>query len=377
MQRDERVRYAPELGVWTIDMGELTAVTPGQEQHVLARAMFIAADAGAALDGCACAPEETHWDGPRLRTPVPPAAHEVARVGGVVVVGHGGRTAVAAMTGQEIQGRVCQLRNVDGEHRAKELTERGGQGLVELHALTQPYPIGAGPLEPLTPDADAPEAWGEGADGEPIRFSAEGFRVSSPGRHLHPEARSALMAYAELAGHVKELGMAAHAAEDAQRTAPRDLRRRVAQAAMSGKPTDAASAAQTLKGLEVQAQAARAVADGMGDALSARRAAVVAAVERNRADWLAYLSGHGRAALGRYQEALAALEAAAEELVLVDTVRANVMAPTGPGGQPFAQVSLLAGRSPVAAAHDFAAEAAQTLAPLGPHGRVEKGVSHA
>lgn len=365
MQREERVRYAPELGVWTIDMGELTAVTMGQVQHTLARAMYFAADAGAALEGCTCAPEETHWDGPRLRTPVVPHVHEVAHLSNLMIVGHGGRTAVAPMSGQEVQGRTCPLRNADGERRARRLVEAGSGGLAELHALTHAYPVGAGPLAPLESSTDTPEAW----DGEPVSFRAEGWKVAAPGRHLHPEVRAALHAYAELAEQAAELGRAAQAAEEANRNAPRDLRREVAQAAVSGTPASATSAAQRLRDLEVEAQAARAVADGMSDALCARRAAVVAAVERNRAEWLSYLSGQGRAALGKLEAAVTALEEAAAEVLLVDTVRANVERPVGTGGQPFAQASLLAGKSPAAVAREYASAAAQTLAPLGPHAR--------
>lgn len=368
---DERVRYSPELGVWTINLSGMTAATTGQAERILGRAMFYARDAGSTLDGCTCDPGDQHWEGPRVRVPTDPHCHDVTQAEGMsgegptrlLVIGHGGRVVVAGVTAQEHQGHPCPLRNEVGERRAKELVERGA--LEELWALTVAYPVGSGPLAPLEPAAEAPEAW----EGEPVRFNAGGFRINVPGRHLHPEVRAALAAYEGLAQQAAELSRAAHDAEEAHRNAPRDLRRQVAQAAVSGKPADAREAAQSLRDLELAAISARAVADGTSDALEARRAAVVAAVEGNRAEWLAYLSGQGRAALGKLEAALTALDEAAQELVLVDTMRSNVERPTAAGGRPLAQgSSLAAGASAaISSGRAFVSQAAQELAPLGRH----------
>ncbi|MEU7172707.1 hypothetical protein ABZ949_14610 [Micromonospora tulbaghiae] len=371
MITDERVRYVPELGVWTVDMTGVTAVMPGQAESILGRAMFFAREAGAALEGCTCDPGDQHWDGPRLRVPTPPHGHHVAQVQGsdsrLIVAGHGGWTRVASMTGQEHQGNPCPLRNVDGEERARELVERGSGGLAELWGLSVAFPEGAGPLQPLEDGQAAPEVW----ESEPVRFSASGLVMSVPGRHVHPGVQSSLAAYRNLALEVAELNRAAREAQERAENAPRDLRREASQAAASGRRADAAKAAQRLRDLEVEAQAAKAVADGTEDALDAARAAVVKGMTEHRAEWLAYLSGQGRAALGRLDAALAELGQALAEVVAVDTMRANVERPMATGGQVFAQASTLSPEvsATLAAGQEVREKAAETLAPLSRYGQ--------
>ncbi|MER5703967.1 hypothetical protein ABT023_18785 [Micromonospora sp. NPDC002296] len=369
MITDERVRYSPELGVWTVDMTGMTAVTPGQTEHILGRAMFHAREAGTALEGCACDPGDQYWDGPRLRVPTTPYGHEVAQAEGhasrLVVVGHGGRTRTAQMSGQEVQGNPCPLRNVAGEHRATALVQRGDGGLTELYGLTVAFPAGAGPLTALTVAEDVPEVW----ESEPVRFRAAGLQVSVPGRHVHPAVQPSLSAYRDLALKAGELNRAARDARQRAENAPRELRREAAQAAISGRTADAAMAAQSLRDLELEADAARAVADGTEDALEATQAAVVKAVEDNRAEWLAYLAGQGRTALTRVDAALTAMDAALAELVAVDAMRANVEKPLHARHQVFAQGSTLSAPadSYLAAAQEVRTKAAETLAPLSRH----------
>ncbi|WP_328366208.1 hypothetical protein [Micromonospora zamorensis] len=364
MIKDERVRYVPELGVWTVDMTGMTAVMSGQAEQILGAAMFHAREVGAALEGCTCDPGDQHWDGPRLRVPTPPHGHHVAEAQGangrLLVIGHGGQVRVAPLTAQEHQGHPCPLRNADGERQAKDLVQRGGGGLTELYGLGVAFPAGAGPLQPVSAE-EAPEVW----ESEPVRFRAAGLQVSVPGRHVHPAVQPSLAAYRDLALRVGELGRAAREARDRAANAPRDLRREATQAAMSGRTTDAAKAAQSIRDLELEAEAAKAVADGTEDALEATQAAVVKAVEDNRAEWLAYLSGQGRAALGRVDAAVAALEAALGELVAVDTMRANVERPLH-ARQVFVQGSTLSSQvgSSLAAAQEVREAAAETLAPL-------------
>ncbi|MFJ1538671.1 hypothetical protein ACIODS_09030 [Micromonospora chalcea] len=364
MIRDERVRYSPELGVWTVDTTGMTAVSPGQAERILGWAMFQAREAGAALEGCTCDPGDQFWDGPERRVPTPPHAHPVAQARGadsrLMVIGHGGRIQVAPGTGQERQGRQCPLQNQAGEHRAEALVQRGG--LTELWGLTVAFPIGAGPLQPLDASQAAPEVW----KSEPVSFSAAGLRVDVPGRHVHPAVRPSLAAYRDLALKAAELGRAAREAQDRAQNAPRDLRREAAQAAISGRATDATKAAQAIRDLELEAEAAKAVADGTEDALTSTRAAVVKAVEDNRADWLAYLSQQGGAALGRLDAALTALDAALGDLVAVDAMRANVEKPLAAGGRVFAQGSTLSGQvnASRAAAREVRTKVAETLAPL-------------
>ncbi|WP_174534748.1 hypothetical protein [Micromonospora chalcea] len=373
MITDERVRYVPELGVWTVDMTGVTAALPGQAEHILGAAMFHAREADAGLEGCTCDPGDQHWDGPRLRVPTPPYGHGVAQAQGsnsrLLVIGHGGRIQVAAMTGQEHQGNPCPLRNVDGEERAKELVERGGTGLTELWGLSVAFPAGAGPLQPLPAHA-TPEVW----ESEPVRFSASGLTMNVPGRHVHPGVQSSLAAYRDLALQVTELNRAAREAQDRAENAPRELRREVAQAAASGRRADAAKAAQRIRDLEVEAQAAKAVADGTEDALDTARAAVVKGMTEHRAEWLAYLSGQGGAALGRLDAALTELGQALADVVAVDAMRANVERPLAPGGQVFAQASALSPdvSATLAAAQEVREKAAKTLAPLSRYGQGEK-----
>ncbi|SIN14531.1 hypothetical protein [Micromonospora cremea] len=363
MITDERVRYSPELGVWTVNMSGMTAVSPAQAERILGWAMFQAREAEAALDGCTCDPGDQFWDGPNRRVPTSPHAHFVAQTRGadsrLMVIGHGGQIQAAPMTGQEVQGRTCPLRNQAGERRAAELVERGG--LEELWGLTVAFPAGAGPLQPLGAGEPAPEVW----EAEPVRFSAAGLHVSVPGRHVHPAVQPSLAAYRDLSLKAAELDQAAREARDRAQNAPRDLRREAAQAAISGRTTDAAKAAQSIRDLELEAEAAKAVADGTEDALEATRAAVLKAVEGNRAEWLAYLSGQGRAALGRLDAALATLDAALGDLVAVDTMRANVEKPLH-ARQVFAQGSALSGQvnASRATTREAREKVAETLAPL-------------
>ncbi|PYC75209.1 hypothetical protein C7C45_04900 [Micromonospora arborensis] len=363
MIKDERVRYSPELGVWTVDMSGMTAVSPAQGERILGWAMFQAREAGAALEDCTCDPLDQFWDGPNRRVPTAPHAHTVVQARGadsrLMVIGHGGRARVAAMTGQEHQGHQCPLQNVDGEHRAKELVEHGG--LTELWGLTVAFPTGAGPLQPLADGEQAPKLW----EAEPVSFNAAGLHVSLPGRHVHPAVQPSLAAYRDLSLKATELDRAAREAQDRAQNAPQDLRRAAAQAAASGQATNTAKAAQAIRDLELEAQAAKAVAQGTEDALEATRAAVLKAVEDNRAEWLAYLSGQGRAALGRLDAAVAALDAALGDLVAVDAMRANVEKPLH-ARQVFAQGSALTGQVNASRAATRAAreKVAETLAPL-------------
>jgi hypothetical protein len=366
MTKDSPVRYSPSHGFWRVSLPDTTHVRADDAARLLAQAMFWARDADSALEGCTCDPGDQYMDGPRLRTPSLPIVHVVEEdrsvLGGVFLIGHGGPVVPqGSVTKEDVQGRTCPLRNVDGERQARELMKAGHA--AELKALTEPFPAGAGPLAPLEPGQEAPEAW----DGEGYGFRADGRQIRIPGRHLHPEARAALDAYRDLAAKVADLKRAARAAEEAHRMAPQDLRRRVAQAAISGRSAESFDAAKTLRDLELEAQAAHAVADGMADALEAKRRDLVAAVQANRTDWLAYLGGQGRAALARYQAAVAELEAAAQEVVAVDTMRANVERPVAPGGTPFGQSSTLAGKSGVGTAQEFISLAAETLAPLSRH----------
>ncbi|MEU1397162.1 hypothetical protein ABZ403_14020 [Micromonospora zamorensis] len=364
MIKDERVRYVAELGVWTVDMSGMTAALSGQAEGILGAAMLHAREVGAGLEGCTCDPGDQHWDGPRLRVPTPPHGHHVTEARGtngrLMVIGHGGQIAVKSLSGEEVQGHPCPLRSVDGEGRAKDLIQQGGAGLTELYGLSVAFPAGAGPLEPVSPE-EAPEVW----EAEPVRIRAAGLYVNVPGRHVHPAVQPSLAAFQALALKAAELGRAAREAQDRAASAPRDLRREAAQAAISGRTADAAKAAQSIRDLELEAQAAKAVADGTEDALEATQAAVVKAVEDNRADWLAYLGGQGRAALGRVDAAVAALEAALGELVAVDTMRANVERPLH-ARQVFAQGSTLSAQvgSSLAAAQEVRTAAAETLAPL-------------
>ncbi|MGK5738891.1 hypothetical protein [Micromonospora sp. URMC 103] len=365
MIKDERVRYSPELGVWTVNMSGMTAVSPGQAEGILGWAMFQAREAGAALEGCTCDPLDQFWDGPQRRVPTRPYGHFVTQTRGtdsrLMVIGHGGRIQVAPGTGEEHQGHQCPLRNVDGERRAKELVERGGDGLSQLWGLTQPFPAGAGPLQPLADGEEAPKVW----ESEPVSFSAAGLHVSVPGRHVHPAVQSSLAAYQALSLKAAELSRAAREAQERAETAPQDLRREAAQAALSGRATDAAKAALAIRDLELEAEAAKAVAQGTEDALAQTQAAVVKAVEDNRAEWLAYLGGQGRAALGRMDAALAALDAALGDLMAVDAMRANVEKPLH-ARRVFAQGSTLSGQvnASRAAAREVREKVAETLAPL-------------
>ncbi|MEW2141367.1 hypothetical protein AB0869_00945 [Micromonospora vinacea] len=52
MIKDERVRYSPELGVWTVNMSGMTAVSPAQAEGILGFAIFQAREAESALEGC-------------------------------------------------------------------------------------------------------------------------------------------------------------------------------------------------------------------------------------------------------------------------------------------------------------------------------------
>ncbi|MET8093708.1 hypothetical protein [Micromonospora sp. NPDC005220] len=198
--------------------------------------------------------------------------------------------------------------------------------------------------------------------------------MSVPGRHVHPAVQPAvqpaLAAYRDLSLKAAELDRAAREAQERAANAPRDLRREAAQAAISGRATDAAKAAQAIRELELEAQAAKAVAQGTEDALATTQAAVVKAVTENRTEWLAYLGGQGRAALGRMDAALAALDAALSDLVVVDTMRANVEKPVAAGGRVFAQGSTLAGQvnASHAAARQVREKVAETLAPLSRYG---------
>ncbi|MFF5214786.1 hypothetical protein [Micromonospora sp. NPDC000442] len=364
MIRDERVRYSPELGVWTVDMAGMTAVSPGQAEKILGWSMFLAREAESGLEGCTCDPGDQYWDGPERRVPTSPHGHFVGQARGadsrLMVIGHGSPVTVAPGTGQEHQGRQCPLRNVDGERQAKELVERGG--LTELWDLTVAFPAGAGPLQPLSTGEEAPKVW----EAEPVDFRAGGLRVSVPARHVHPAVQPSLAAYRDLSLKAAELHRAAQEAQERAANAPRELRREATQAAIHGRATDAAKAAQSIRDLELEAQAAKAVADGTEDALSATRAAVVKAVEGNRAEWLAYLGGQGRAALGRLDAALAELDAALGDLVAVDAMRANVERPLAAGARLFAQGSALTGQvnASRAAAREVRTKAAETLAPL-------------
>ncbi|MEW2141366.1 hypothetical protein AB0869_00940 [Micromonospora vinacea] len=148
---------------------------------------------------------------------------------------------------------------MDGEQRAKELVERGG--LTELWGLTVALPVGAGPLQPLAEGETAPTVW----ESEPVRFNAAGLHVSVPGRHVHPAVQPSLAAYRDLSLKAAELGRAAREAQERAQNAPRDLRREAAQAAISGRATDATKAAQAIRDLELEA--VKAVAQGTEDAL--------------------------------------------------------------------------------------------------------------
>jgi len=181
---DKRVRYAPELGVWVVDMGEMHAV--GADQ-LLATMMVYAEQAGDVPPGCVCFPESADISVHGVTTTAP-TVHRIGRKGGIVLYGHG-RVPEEVPVAVEANATECPCNNAEGEAQARELAKT--DQWEELHALTVAFPSTPTVLQPAAPGSDAPAAW----EGEPVTVAG----MTIPDRHVHPDTRADLERLAALA----------------------------------------------------------------------------------------------------------------------------------------------------------------------------------
>lgn len=343
---DKRVRYAPELAVWTVDTGDGHT---GGADHLLAAMMAYAAEAGAMPDGCNCGPESVSNHGTTGPQTSAPRVHRIGQRGGVVLYGHGPHRS-SDPGADEANAQHCPHASADGEERARALGRAGRW--EELWHLTEPFPAAPGLLQPAAPGSKAPAVW----TGEPV--------ANTPDRHVHPASRADLARLAVLAEQSGRLDRAARQAKRDAENASGDARRQAAEAAAAGTPMDAAAIARTIRERQEQAEAAQVTADGTRDAVATVREQVAAGIAERRAEWLAYLHGQAAHGLARLDLVVSELEAAVENLAEIDRVRQTVEQPSA--GRLFSAGSQIAGNA-VEAARQARERAAVALAGLERH----------
>ncbi|MEU2171181.1 hypothetical protein ACH47V_29555 [Micromonospora chersina] len=355
---DDRVRYSPSLGVWTVDTREHHTASA---RDLLAAMMVYAMESGEMLDGCTCAPESYSVSAMSGVTASAPRAHPVYRQGSVLIAGHGvlGDHAPARDAGNASQ---CPHANGDGEQQARTLAETGQWDA--LYDLTEPFPAAPGILQPAAPGSKAPTAW----QGEPLEVSGVGI---IPDRHVHAATRADLARLGSLAEQANRLGREAREAQAVANEGPDAMRTLVADAAMSGKPVEAAEVVRIVRERQEAAVAAQAVAEGTRYAVDKVRHEVAAGITERRDEWLTYLHGQAAHGLARLDLVVSELEAAVENLAEIDRVRQTVEAPAS--GRLFSAGSMIAGNA-VEQARQARERAAAALAGLERHAaKVGKG----
>ncbi|MEV0898361.1 hypothetical protein [Actinoplanes sp. NPDC049802] len=350
--QDRRVRYAPELGVWTVDME--TMHYTGGAPDVLASAMHYAREAGQ-LPDCTCFPDvSVARDGmnPGVEASAP-KVHAVLRAGGGAfsILGHG-MLGSGALNAEAGNATMCPLANAEGEAEAKRLYE---QDRTALWNATEPFPApDTRTLEPAAPGAKAPKVW----TGKEVRTR----RGTVPARHVPAEVRASMARLASIEAHSERLDREAREAKQAASEAPAEARRAVAEAAAAGETPDAAAVTAIVRERQEQAETAQALADGTRDAVESVRREVAGTITEQREEWLAYLHEHAAHGLARLDLVIAELGAALEDLAEIDRVRQTVEAAST--SALFNGASVLAMGAALDEARQSRARVAETLGGL-------------
>jgi hypothetical protein len=361
-----RVRYSPELGVFTLDMGTRSAEAMGQATSVLIAAMEHARNAGI-LPECTC-----HAEGVSI-TPTtllvqyaePPQLHKVYSQGGLSVLGHGAVGDGSEMGDPDaLNAAMCPLANAEGERRANELVRTDRDALWNL---TQPFPLIEHVVLQPGDAKKPPKAW----TGDPVDI---GRGRTVPGRHVPADVRKAAAAVAFVNGEADDARRAAHEAKRAADEAQREASDAVRRAAASGERMSAEAAGAIIRERTEAAAAAQAVADGMVAAADDARRTILDAIETNRDAWLAYLAEHAAHNLARLDAALAEVDASLAELADIDRIRRTVEKPNA--SRLFGEASFIA-TSTGQAVSDLRAAREKAAHDLGTLAKVRAGTQSA
>lgn len=350
--QDPRVRYAPDLGVWTVDMQTMTYT--GGAMETLAAAMHYAREAGE-MPECTCFPEVSTERGPMAGGVYasPPMVHKVFRHGAFTIYGHG-TVEAGDHAPSSLNAMRCPLANAGGEAEAERLARKDSAALYEA---TRPFPTLPDDLAPVEPGTKAPAVW----EGDAIDLG----RGTLPARHVHAATRADMARLASLRGEVARLDRAARDAKRAAEDAPAAARREVATKAAAGEQVDAAAVTALVRQRQEEAQAAQAVADGTRDALDHVRRDIASGIASRRDEWLAYLHAQASHGLARLDLVLAELDASLADLAEIDRVRQTVERPSS--SNLFTAGSSLAMGDAVASVQQARERAAKTLASLARH----------
>lgn len=356
---NDRVRYSPELGVWTLDMGSRSAEAMQSSTHIFIAAMHYAREAGN-LPECACWPEGVNIAPMTMHVEWATTAkvHKVHSQGGFSVLGHGpvpGNDSVSEP--EKLNRAACPLANPEGEKRAIELVRTN---LTELWELTHPFPRTETVILQPSDATKAPKVW----TGDPIDI---GRGRTVPGRHVPAAVRQAAEAVAFVNGEADAARKLATEAKLAADDAPAAASAAVRKAAANGERMTQEAAGAIIRERQDAAQAAEAVAAGMAQAADDARRSILDSIETNRAEWLAYLHEHAAHNLARLDAALSEVDASLSELADIDRVRQTVQKPNA--SRLFGEASFIgtAGGNAMADLRNARTKAAADLGSLARH----------